>query len=94
MVLALRVKSALAKLKKQDGRFFGAVGTMLAKDGAMAFPWITKPAAPLATGLSGAASYGVNQMLGSWLCSVPQDKVDKLIHRHPILILVYPRKRG
>ena len=49
----------------------------------MALPWLTKAAAPLATGaLSGLACWGVNKALpkkGSSLFSVPQDKVDKLI---------------
>ena len=53
---------------------------MMSKVGAMALPWLSKAAAPLATGaLSGLANLGVNKLFGSGLFSVPQDKVDKLV---------------
>ena len=69
-------------MREQQGGFLGALLPVLGKVGAMALPWLTKAAAPLATGaLSGLASWGVNKTLksGSGLFSVPQDKVDKLI---------------
>ena len=71
------------QMREQQGGFLGALFPVLGKVGAMALPWLTKAAAPLATGaLSGLASWGVNKTLpksGSGLFSVPQDKVDKLI---------------
>ena len=70
------------QMREQQGGFLGALLPVLGKVGAMALPWLTKAAAPLATGaLSGLASWGVNKTLksGSGLFSVPQDKVDKLI---------------
>ena len=70
------------QMREYQGGFLGALLPVLGKVGAMALPWLTKAAAPLATGaLSGLASWGVNKTLksGSGLFSVPQDKVDKLI---------------
>ena len=71
------------QMREQKGGFLGALLPALGKVGAMALPWLTKAAGPLATGaLSGLASWGVNKALpkkGGSLFSVPQDKVDKLI---------------
>ena len=70
-------------MREQQGGFHGALLPVLGKVGAMALPWLTKAAAPLATGaLSGLASWGVNKTLpknASGLFSVPRDKVDKCI---------------
>ena len=68
-------------MRKQDGgSLFSALLPMMSKVGAMALPWLSKAAAPLATGaLSGLSSLGVNKLFGSGLFSVPQDKVDKLV---------------
>ena len=53
---------------------------MMSKVGAMALPWLSKAAAPLATGaLSGLSSLGINKLFGNGIFSIPQGKVDKLI---------------
>ena len=52
------------QMREQQGGFLGALLPVLGKVGAMALPWLTKAAAPLATGvLSGLASWGVNKTL-------------------------------
>ena len=73
------LRISAAQMRKQDGgSLFSAILPMMSKVGAMALPWLSKAAAPLATGaLSGLSSLGVNKLFGSGLFSVPQDKVDK-----------------
>ena len=75
------LRISAAQMRKQDGgSLFSAILPMMSKVGAMALPWLSKAAAPLATGaLSGLSSLGVNKLFGSGLFSVPQDKVDKLV---------------
>ena len=79
------IKISQAGIRKQEGgSIISSLIPMMSKVGAMALPWLSKAAAPLATGaLSGLSSLGVNKLfgsgLGSGLFSVPQDKVDKLV---------------
>ena len=75
------IKISQAGIRKQEGgSIISSLMPMMSKVGAMALPWLSKAAAPLATGaLSGLSSLGVNKLFGSGLFSVPQDKVDKLV---------------
>ena len=75
------LRISAVQMRKQDGgSLFSAILPMMSKVGAMALPWLSKAAAPLATGaLSGLSSLGVNKLFGSGLFSIPQDKVDKLV---------------
>ena len=75
------IKISQAGIRKQEGgSIISSLIPMMSKVGAMALPWLSKAAAPLATGaLSGLSSLGVNKLFGSALFSVPQDKVDKLV---------------
>ena len=82
------IKISQAGIRKQEGgSIISSLIPMMSKVGAMALPWLSKAAAPLATGaLSGLSSLGVNKLFGSGLFSVPQDKVDKLVQYKDYLI--------
>ena len=75
------IKISQAGIRKQEGgSILSSLMPMMSKVGAMALPWLSKAAAPLATGaLSGLSSLGVNELFGNGIFSIPQDKVDKLI---------------
>ena len=75
------IKISQAGIRKQEGgSILSSLMPMMSKVGAMALPWLSKAAAPLATGaLSGISSLGVNKLFGNGIFSIPQDKVDKLI---------------
>ena len=75
------IKISQAGIRKQEGgSIISSLIPMMSKVGAMALPWLSKAAAPLATGaLSGLANLGVNKLFGNGIFSIPQDKVDKLI---------------
>ena len=75
------IKISQAGIRKQEGgRILSSLMPMMSKVGAMALPWLSKAAAPLATGaLSGLSSLGVNKLFANGIFSIPQDKVDKLI---------------
>ena len=76
------IKISQAGIRKQEGgSILSSVMPMMSKVGAMALPWLSKAAAPLATGaLSGLSSLGINKLFGNGVFSVPQDKVNQLIH--------------
>ena len=79
----VEIDFSTTQMRQQQGGFLGALLPALTRIGAAALPYLSKAAAPLATGaLSGLASWGAQRVLpksGSGLFSVPQDKVDKLI---------------
>ena len=75
------IKISQAGIRKQEGgSIISSLMPMMSKVGAMALPWLSKAAAPIATGaLSGLSSLGINKLFGNGIFSIPQDKVDKLI---------------
>ena len=73
------IKISQAGIRKQGGSIISSLMPMMSKVGAMALPWLSKAAAPIASGaLSGLSSLGINKLFGSGIFSIPQDKVDKL----------------
>ena len=88
------IKISQAGIRKQEvGSIISSLIPMMSKVGAMALPWLSKAAAPLATGaLSGLSSLGVNKLFGSGLFSVPQDKVDKLVQYKDYLTTAQKKK--